>query len=294
MFSPPQNVARKTAESEVLKNTRTVPKAKPDVTTRDYAASPRQRKRSLEKDVVDESSKRSRNDTPDQAEPNTHDASIDANADEVQEPAAAGRSRGAKRQAAPDEEIASVGSIGKKAGKRARRQSRKLAEVINIDENDEQMDVDHVARGKKRDRAEADSSFGGDDESVLGRRGRKSRRQKRKSGLATNVDSATPARGTKRSYEVESTIGSEEDDSASRARSPRKRGKRMAKESQGVSDESSDTSVAGRRIGEEWDVNGVIHKVGPDGQRLRQVLLKKRASRYSMVSDSYSWFIHFY
>ena len=199
------------------------------------------------------------------------------------ENATAGPSRGSKRQAASDEDISVNGTIGKKAGKRARRQSKKVEEVIVLDENEEQMDVDHVSRGKKRDRTEAESSFGGD-EDLTGSRGRKSRRHKRKSGGSADEDTATPRRGTKRSFEGESTLGSDDG-----SKSPRKRGKHAPKDSHDVSatESTSDASCAGRSIGEQWNANGVTYKVGPNGQRLRQVLLRKRASRYSMVGITF-------
>ncbi|KAL5488254.1 hypothetical protein ACEPAI_6362 [Sanghuangporus weigelae] len=270
---------KKSAQQQMPAQSRSVtPKAKPDIVAHDYAMTSAQRKRSLEEQEVGETSEHMASKEAPSLSKETP-MKIDG-----EENATAGPFRGSKRQAASDEDISINGTIGKKAGKRARRQSKKVEEVIDVDENDEHMDVDPILRGKKRDRTEADSSFGGDgDDELAGSRRRKTRRQKRKSNLSADLDSATPKRGTKRSFEGESTLGSEDG-----SKSPRKRGKHTPKESHDVSvvESTSDASCAGRSIGEEWYANGVTYKVGPDGQRLRQVLLRKRASRYSMPEDS--------
>lgn len=213
---------------------------------------------------------------------------MDVVGDEIIDLSSPKPARGAKRQAASDEDIANTGSTGKKAGKRARRQSRKLHETSNGDENDASMDVDSISRGKKRDRTEAESSFGGDDDLAASGRGTKNRRHKRKSNASTDMDAIMEARGTKRSYEVESTLGSDDEvGSTSRSTLSRKRGKLTGRDS--ISDVLMDGTVpdpacAGRKIGEEWHVNGETFKVGPGGRKQRQVLLRKRRSRFSMVS----------
>ncbi|KAL5530521.1 hypothetical protein ACEPAF_6779 [Sanghuangporus sanghuang] len=269
--------AKKLAQQQMPAQSRFVtPKAKPDITAHDYGMTSAQRKRPLEEQEVGGSSEHKASKEAASLSKETP-MKIDGKANTI-----TGPSRGSKRQAASDEDISINGTIGKKVGKRARRQSKKVEEVIDVDENGEHMDVDPILRGKKRDRTEADSSFGGDDE-LAGSRSRKTRRQGRKSNLSADLDSATPKRGTKRSYEGESTLGSEDG-----SKSPRKRGKHTPKESHdaSVAESMSDASCAGRSIGEEWHANGVTYKVGPDGQRLRQVLLRKRASRYSMPEDS--------
>lgn len=199
--------------------------------------------------------------------------------------------RGSKRHAGPEEEIANVGSNGKKAGKRARKQSKKTKEKFTgDDENDQAMDLDLLSRGKKRDRNEAGSSFGGDEDSPVNNHGRKNRRQKRKSN--SDEDAAIQARGTKRSYEIESTLGSEEDNINRNPKTSRKRGKRMETDSD-VSMEDLDETCIGRKIGEEWQTNGELYKVGPDGRRLHQTLIRKRRSRFSMVSLCSCFSSHF-
>lgn len=199
--------------------------------------------------------------------------------------------RGFKRQARQEEDE-NLSSSPKKSGKRARRQSKKHREQeVEEDENDQVMDIDPASslRGKKRDRAEAGSTFGGEDDSPTGHE-RKSRRRKRKS-LATADGSEGLSRGTKRSHDLESTMDSDEEH-LSRSKASRKRGKRTITEPDDSTDISMDDirvvrdpACGGRKTGEEWEVNGQRYKVGPDGRRLRQALVKKRRSRYSMVSN---------
>ena len=218
---------------------------------------------------------------------NAKDASMDVVDDENVDGSPQKSTRGAKRQATSDDDVANTGSIGKKAGKRARRQSRKLQEVLTEDEDVSSMDVDSISRGKKRDRTEAESSFGVDDSMTAGR-SKKNRLQKRKSSGPTEMENLVQSRGTKRSYEVESTLDSDDGSgSFSRPSTSRKRGKISGRDSSSdisMDDVVPDPACAGRKIGEEWQSNGETFKVGPDGRRLRQVLLRKRRSRFSMVS----------
>lgn len=151
-----------------------------------------------------------------------------------------------------------------------------------------------VARGKKRDRAEAGSSFGGDEEEDL-RNGRVSHHRKRRSVLRRRVE--VPSRGQKRDREAESaeSEGEEGDSETSRRRlqrrSKKKRGKKAASDDSGeisVEDPrvSRDPLCGGRRIGDEWEVDGVQYKVGGKGERLRLTLIKKARNKYHMVSFS--------
>ncbi|KLO07505.1 hypothetical protein SCHPADRAFT_1001614 [Schizopora paradoxa] len=203
--------------------------------------------------------------------------------------------RGSKRHAGTDED-ATPEAVRKKAGKRPRRISRRTQDLLlDLEEQehgDKLMELDDaLSRGKKRDRAEAGSTFGGDDDSPT-TRGRKTRRKRRSTA---NAEAATEAelRGTKRVHDVESTLDSDEDDRVSRAKSIRKRGKHFIADGDSSTDMSLDgpavriePSCAGHKVGDEWVVNGQLFKVGPDGKRLRQVLVKKRRSRYSMPTDS--------
>ncbi len=202
--------------------------------------------------------------------------------------------RGSKRHAGTDED-ATPETGRKKAGKRPRRISRRTQDLLlDLEEQehgDKLMELDDaLSRGKKRDRTEAGSTFGGDDDSPS-TRGRKTRRKRRSTA---NAEAATEAklRGTKRTHDVESTLDSDEDDRMSRAKSLRKRGKHILADGDSSTDMSYDGSAVaiepscvGHKIGDEWVVNGQQFKVGPNGKRLRQVLVKKRRSRYSMVSS---------
>lgn len=198
--------------------------------------------------------------------------------------------RGAKRQAGPELDDGDY-SRRKTVQKRARKTSGKKGRSstlpeINEDE-DQLMELDSIIRGKKRDRAEADSTFGGDEDSPDGQ-GRKSRRRKRKSGLVDG--DLSQSRGTKRTYDIESTVDSEDELKVSRLKSARKRGKRMSDDDSATDVSmdnqmvSKDPACGGRRIGEKWQVSGQMFKVGPDGRRLRQALVRQRRSRFSMVS----------
>ena len=67
----------------------------------------------------------------------------------------------------------------------------------------------------------------------------------------------------------------------------KKRGKKVSLDeaASDVPDGSQDPLCKGRKIGEEWESNGVQYKVGNEGQRLRLTLVKKARSKYSMVSS---------
>lgn len=231
--------------------------------------------------------KRTRTDSEDEGELMNLDADI------LGESSQPRSKRGSKRHAGTDED-ATPEAGRKKAGKRPRRISRRTQDLL-LDQEDQErgdklMDLDDaLSRGKKRDRAEAGSTFGGDDDSPT-TRGRKTRRKRRSTA---NAEAATEAelRGTKRVHDVESTLDSDEDDRVSRTKSVRKRGKHIITDGDSSTDMSLDgpvvtiePSCAGHKIGDEWVVNGQVFKVGSNGKRLRQVLVKKRRSRYSMVS----------
>lgn len=182
--------------------------------------------------------------------------------------------RGSKRHA----DIANEVGSGKKSGKRARRQSQKHGDSPEA----EHMDMDNLSRGTKRDRADAESSFG--DESS-GRKNRKTSRHAQPAVDSVDSGSATNGiRGLKRSFETESTIGSAEEDELSPVRhsASRKRGKHAGVAPTIV---EVDPACGGRQIDEEWQANGLTFKVGTDGCRLRQVLIKTRRSLFSMVSN---------
>ena len=217
--------------------------------------------------------------------------------------------RGSKRGFGEEEEAESeeVSETKKFRGKRARKVSQektRQSHVIddNMDIDDEELDevteLRSRACGKKRDRAEAGSTFGGDDEDsaieleheddVKARRRRRKRRtvSKRKS-------EASHARGKKRDRDSDDERSDQESEDATQGKvSRKKRGKRGSdrheKDHTSRSDISMDESITSIRgkvrvIGEEWESNGVKYKVGLNGQRLRQALVKQARQKFVMV-----------
>lgn len=217
--------------------------------------------------------------------------------------------RGSKRgiQEEPEEDSEGATDTKQSRGKRARKVSSE--KVPHGHQADQSMDIDDedmdditelkpFSRGRKRDRAEAGSTFGGDDdESALenevdGDSKLRRRRRKRRT-VAKRKSEATYLRGKKREREGEEHASDDNsDETPSKVSSRRKRGKRLSNvQSHGIerqkSDVSMDESVTSskrvRDIGEEWESNGVRHKIGPNGQRLRQALVKKARQKFVMV-----------
>lgn len=158
-------------------------------------------------------------------------------------------------------------------------------------DEDDVTELRSIPRGKKRDRAEAGSTFGGDDDEVDDQMDDKaSRRRKRKMISKRKSDAQAQARGRKRDRDVD--IEESEDEEVRKLDGSRKkRGKKGGEDDGDGSDISVAESLAskgsyvkGRRIGEEWEVNGVLYKVGINGQRLRQALVKKARNKFPMVS----------
>lgn len=207
--------------------------------------------------------------------------------------------RGSKRGHGEDDDLSTA--TKKARGKRARKVSLEqpwaIDEDMEVDNEDELMDeVPEMRspniRGKKRDREEAASTFGGDDESdaepedsaVLRRRQRKRRT------VAKRQSEASYLRGKKRDREGNENLSDEEVLELSPVMK-KKRGKRPALVDQNQDgdfsmDESttSRSSKTRRSIGDEWESNGIRWKIGPNGQRLRQALVKKARQKFSMVS----------
>ncbi|KAI0824768.1 hypothetical protein BC628DRAFT_1419875 [Trametes gibbosa] len=195
--------------------------------------------------------------------------------------------RGSKRTASSEDDEGPASSRSERHEKRARKVSLdKSAEVpdYHMEEDEVGEDVEDslgAARGKKRDRAEAGSTFGGDD-SIMDD-DEKPHRQRRRRTVSTKL-SQSSSRGQKRVRDVDSHDSDDsEADRPKRAYARKKRGKRSEEE---IVPLSNDPLCKGRRIGEEWESNGIHYKVGPNGQRLRQELVKKSRSRFPMPSDS--------
>ena len=201
------------------------------------------------------------------------------------------------------------GHSKKSRGKRARKFSLEKSlhedERMEVDEEDDDVpELSSIVRGKKRDRAEAGSTFGGDDDySVLEHEeGAKARRRKRQTVSKRKSDAGSLSRGKKRDRDIE--IGSDDDNEneALSKLSRKKRGKRHShantpdEDQRSTSDVSMDESLAStrsraRRIGDEWESNGVKYKIGPNGQRLRQALVKEARHKFVMVCAFLSFLV---
>jgi len=202
--------------------------------------------------------------------------------------------RGSKRGLATEED--DEGYESTRGDKRPRNVSRdKTPEDLVME--DEEIDADDVTelksipRGKKRDRAEAGSTFSGDDDEADNQLdGKASRSRKRKMISKRKSDAQAQARGRKRNRDVDIDESEGEEDEKMLHLSRKKRGKKGGTDEGDGSDVSMSESlvsrgsyVKGRRIGEEWEVNGVLYKVGVNGQRLRQALVKKARHKFPMV-----------
>ncbi|TBU43358.1 hypothetical protein BD309DRAFT_864512 [Dichomitus squalens] len=196
--------------------------------------------------------------------------------------------RGSKRVASSEDDEGLDLQRTARRDKRARKVSLDKSPQSPDENMDEDVtegaeDLEDVVRGKKRDRVEAGSTFGGDDYIVDGDNGEQPKRRRRK-GRTSHKLEASPTRGQKRGRGSQSQESDESDSEQPRQKSMRK--KRGRKSQEGVVPVSNDPLCKGRRIGEEWECNGVLFKVGPNGQRLRQELIKKSRSKFPMPSDS--------
>ncbi|KNZ76062.1 hypothetical protein J132_00338 [Termitomyces sp. J132] len=176
--------------------------------------------------------------------------------------------------------------------------SQLISEDMDIDEGEDELSaLQSFSRGKKRDRAEAGSTFGGDNEDDSDREidteQARPRHRKRRTYAKRRSDTGVSSRGTKRDRELaEDESEGENEDNMSLKASRKKRGKKSARASQkdDPSDMSMDESTSRgrprRSIGEEWESNGVKYKIGPIGQRLRQTLVRKEKQKFPMPEDS--------
>ena len=204
------------------------------------------------------------------------------------EDAAWAYSRGAKRGITDDDDEGYESNRGDKRARNASRDKTPEDYVMEDEEvdADELTDLRTISRGKKRDRAEAGSTFGGDDDEDQVEEGKASRRRKRKMLSKRKSEAHAQSRGQKRDMEE-----SDEDETVQGHQGiRRKRGKKAEEDAGEASDVSMNESlvsrgsyIKGRRIGEEWEVNGVLYKVGPNRQRLRQALVKRARNKFPMV-----------
>jgi len=151
-----------------------------------------------------------------------------------------------------------------------------------------------ISRGaKKRDRTEMDSSFGLDDDMLYNDPDtdfalhRHRRRRQRKS---SNV-----FRGQKRGRDTD-PLGVDTDSGDPRGRRVLRHRPDSSDTDPSIDDGqiSRDPLCGGRLIGEEWEAHAVQFKVGPDGKRLRRVLVKEDRPKFNMVSRNslpiFPWF----
>lgn len=220
--------------------------------------------------------------------------------------------RGSKRGFGEEEEedAEEVTETKKPQGKRARKvsqekacQSHVIDDTMDIDneELDEITELTSRTRGKKRDRAEAGSTFGGDDEDSTAElepeddiKARRRRRKRRT--VAKRKSETSHARGKKRDRDADDEKSDQESEDGSQGKvSRKKRGKRGSDRHDhghaSMSDISMDESIKFSRgkvraIGEEWESNGIKYKVGLNGQRLRQALVKQARQKFVMPIDS--------
>ncbi|KAH7887487.1 hypothetical protein F5I97DRAFT_837363 [Phlebopus sp. FC_14] len=161
-------------------------------------------------------------------------------------------------------------------------------------EVDEVSELRSIPRGKKRDRAEAGSTFEGEEEDGIQNKATHHRKRRTVSRRKSEIRS----RGKKRNREAESPESEREGDGSEDSRRRTQRGSRKKRGKKTISAEAaSDQSMddrnifkdplcGGRRIGDTWEDGGVQYKVGDNGDRLRLTLVKKARSKYPMPKDS--------
>jgi len=206
--------------------------------------------------------------------------------------------RGAKRLASPnDEDDFDDSFVTHRRDKRARKISREYPPIpeddLMVDAEVDVVDESHTSpRGKKRDRGDAASTFGGDEDSLMDDSDDKHKRNRRRRNISTRKP-----RGQKRvreSHAFESGSDGEVEFSSTHG-SRKKRGKKaVAQEDSPLFDQpySTDPLCKGRRVGEEWEIGGTKYKVGPNGDRLQQALVKKKRPKYKMVCADFHNFLH--
>ncbi|KAG1768662.1 hypothetical protein EDD22DRAFT_871454 [Suillus occidentalis] len=199
--------------------------------------------------------------------------------------------RGSKRTFDSDEEADYMRTDGrdKRPRNMSRAQTPEDQEMEDVE--DDVAELHPIPRGKKRDRAEAGSTFGGDDEeeALDEHDDRSHRHRKRRTVRPRKSDGSS--RGRKRDRDPESPASEGSIGGSHRHSERTSKKKKGGKKASPVAvsdalDSSQDPLCKGRKIGEEWESNGVQYKVGNEGERLRLTLVKKARSKYSMPRDS--------
>ena len=202
--------------------------------------------------------------------------------------------RGAKRLAGSDDEDDFDDTfVTQRRDKRARKVSREHPPIpedeLMVGAGTDGADESHPSpRGKKRDRGDAASTFGGDEDSLMDDSEDKHKRNRRRRTVSTRKP-----RGQKRGRESHAF----ESGSDGEVESPSVHGSRKKRGKKAVAQEdlpffeppySTDPLCKGRRLGEEWEAGGTKYKVGPNGDRLQQALVKRKRPKYKMVRVSAS------
>ncbi|KAG2110770.1 hypothetical protein BD769DRAFT_1392223 [Suillus cothurnatus] len=187
--------------------------------------------------------------------------------------------RGSKRTFDLDEDADYMRTDGrdKRPRNMSRAQTPEDQEMEDVE--DDVAELHPIPRGKKRDRAEAGSTFGGDDEEeALDDEDDKSHRHRKRRTMALlAVGNEIVILNPQQARAVlEVLIGAA-------SAPPRRKATSVA--ANDTQDGSQDFLCNGRKIGEEWESNGVQYKVGNEGERLRLTLVKKARSKYSMVGS---------
>ncbi len=165
----------------------------------------------------------------------------------------------------------------------SRHLKKRIQKVDGLEMND-LSEVKLPLGGKKRDRTEMDLSFGAENDMLYNDQDtdfelhRHRRRRQRKS---TNS-----FRGQKRGRDADS-LGVDTDSGDVRGRRKAFRHRPDTSDTDPSLEDgqlSRDPLCGGRRVGEEWEAHGVQFRVGPDGKRLRRVLVKEDRPKFNMVS----------
>ncbi|KAH6914669.1 hypothetical protein BKA70DRAFT_552551 [Coprinopsis sp. MPI-PUGE-AT-0042] len=160
---------------------------------------------------------------------------------------------------------------------------------VDEDEYDDDDDEDEVPEitwptvGSKRGRADAASTFGDDSENEDDTKSLRRHRKKRQMGSRRHSSIGGIFDSKKRGREDDEPTPSE---AGTVPRRSKKNKKGVPEDAELWSISSSGRRPRKRQIGEEWESNGIRYKIGPNGQRLRQALVKKARSKFTMPKDS--------
>jgi hypothetical protein len=168
----------------------------------------------------------------------------------------------------------------------SRHNKKRMQKDDDVEMENGVSEVTTSRNGKKRGHTEMDSSFAVDDDTLnddehndLAPHHHRRRRQRK---------SLNAIYGQKRGRDIDSPgVDTDSGDPRGKRRTFRRRPDTSDTDlSVGEEQISRDPLCKGRHIGEEWESHGVQFRVGPDGQRLRKVLVKEDRPKFNMVSLS--------